>query len=87
MATFYVCNTTRFKGPHGSVLITAGSLINDAQTNTTQLTAAGAVLAASSDTSVAAAAAIAQKRKKQGAPIHVLDSIMLGGALKQLGLT
>jgi hypothetical protein len=87
MATFYMCNTVRFRGPHGPVLVKAGSLINDAQINTTQLQAAGGVIASTADTTIAAAAVIAQKRRKQGASVHELDAIMLGAASKQLGLT
>jgi hypothetical protein len=87
MATFYAMNTTKFKNASGPTIVFAGQLVNDALVNVTQLKAAGAVLAASGDSSVAAAALIAQKRKKQGAPIHVLDSIMLASGLLQLGLT
>jgi hypothetical protein len=87
MATFYAMNTIKYKTASGPSIVFAGSLINDALVNTTLLKAAGLVLAASADTSVAAAALVAQKRKKQGAPIHVLDSIMLASGLLQLGLT
>jgi hypothetical protein len=87
MALFFAMNTVRFKTTSGPSIIFAGQPINDALVNTTQLQAAGVVLAAQSDTNVAAGAALAQKKKKQGAPIHVLDSIMLAAGLKQLGLT
>jgi hypothetical protein len=87
MAKFFAMNTVRYKGTSGPTTIFAGQTIDDTLINTTQLQAAGVVLAAVADTNIATAATLAQKRKKQGAPIHVLDSIMLAAGLKQLGLT
>jgi hypothetical protein len=66
MATWYLINSTRFKGPAGPTLITAGELVDDTKTPLAPLQASGALFAPSSSPAVAVAAAFVQQRVKRG---------------------
>lgn len=81
MATWYLLNTIKFKGPTGPMLLKAGKLIDDTQISLSLVAAAGGVYVPSSDAAAAAAALIANKRSKQGeadqAPATLLDLLVL----------
>lgn len=77
MATWYLLNTIKLRGPNGVSVLSAGELINDQFTLLSAILAAGGQVAPSGSASVAAAAVIAQKKKKQGASAAELNAIML----------
>jgi hypothetical protein len=85
MATWYLVNSTRFKGPTGPIVLAAGKLIDDTKYNLTQIQAAGGVVVPSSNAVAAAASLIAQKRQKQGEgnnpPASLLDLVMVAAVL------
>jgi hypothetical protein len=62
--------------------------VDSTRINIVFLQAAGAVLASTaSNPIVAKAAVIAQKLKRGGAPIYMIDDVMIASGFKQLGLT
>src|ERR1019366_5075949 len=75
MATWYLLNTIRVKGPNGVSVLQAGELINDQFTQLSLIRSAGGQVGPSGSASLAAASVIALKRK-QGAPVKEIDSIM-----------
>lgn len=81
MATWYLLNCIRFKGPAGATVLSAGDQFNDAVTPLAPMQAAGAVFAPTSNANVATAAALAQQRKRGGAQPGELNSIMLAAAI------
>jgi hypothetical protein len=72
MSTFYLINNIRV----GSRRLSAGSLINDAQTDASKIRSAGGVLVTTTNAAVAAAALLAQKLRKRGAPESWLAEVM-----------
>jgi len=77
MASWYLLNTTRMKGPNGATVLSAGELINDALTPTAPILSAGGQLVPSTNAAAAAGAVIATKKKKQGAQPTEIDAIMI----------
>jgi hypothetical protein len=77
MATWYLLNTIRVKGPNGVSVLQAGELINDQFTQLSLIASAGGQVGPSSSAALAAASVIALKKRKQGAPVREIDAIML----------
>src|ERR1019366_861709 len=76
MATWYLLNTIRVKGPNGVSVLQAGELINDQFTPLATILSAGGQVGPSSSASLAAAVAVVVKKRKQGAPINEINAIM-----------
>jgi hypothetical protein len=66
MATWYLLNTIRFKGPSGPALLKAGTLIDDAVRSLTDIQNAGGCVAPSTYPTVKANAAICQTLLARG---------------------
>jgi len=83
MAKWYLINSTRFKGPAGPTLITAGELVDDAITPLAPLQAVGAVFAPQASPNVALMATFCQARMKRGGQDTAeLDRIMIAAYMQ-----
>ena len=80
MASWFLLNTIRLKGPNGVSVLQAGELINDQFTQLSLIRSAGGQVGPSGNTALAAASVIALKKRKQGAPPAETNAIMLAAA-------
>ena len=80
MATWYLLNTIKFKGPAGDTLLDAGKLIDDTKYNLALIRSAGGQVVPSSNAAAAAAATIAQVRGRQGQDQQIIDALMCAAA-------
>lgn len=84
MATWYLLNTTKYKGPAGDTLLDGGKLIDDTKYNLPLIIAAGGSVVPSGDAAATKAAAIAAVRGRQGQSVELIDTLMLAAVLSEV---